>query len=238
MVLNIYPDPAYDLPIFTFQLGGQIPDKVIFVLDIIPLAGTQPVHKLPDIYQRHNAVMNLQESALEWIREICTGNALICQYKPLDPEKIFSALADYLSFWVSECYTPAVAVTDETGLKQITSQILRFKKILHANDAGLEIYLKKFGKAMAAAIEDAAFGAEPALNKESNPPDPDVASPSDTNSDDGSGITWTNEAEQYLLDAPGFVRKKIRTNAEEKANKLGVRVIDRQFVENLRKNEH
>jgi hypothetical protein len=121
---------------------------------------------------------------------------------------------------------------------QTTFQTFRFKKILHANDAGLEIYLKKFGKSMAAAIEDAAFGAEPALNKESNPPAPDVASPSDTNPGDGSGITWTNEAEQYLLDAPGFIRKKIRTNAEEKANKLGVRVIDRQFVENLRKNEH
>jgi len=37
VVFNIYPKPGSGIPIFTFQLGGQIPDKVIFVLDIIPV---------------------------------------------------------------------------------------------------------------------------------------------------------------------------------------------------------
>jgi len=48
-------------------------------------------------------------------------------------------------------------------------------------------------------------------------------------------IKWTTDAEQYLLDAPKFVRDRIRDNAEKKANESGIKEISRSFIESLRK---
>lgn len=235
LVLNIYPDPAYDIPIFTFQLGGQIPDKVIFVLDIIPVGETRHTVQLEEVFKHHQAGMQWQGSNQDWIKELCTDHALICQYKPLDPEVVFKALEAYLTSWVEECYTPATKVTDENLLQQIRENILHFKKVLHANDAGLEIYTKKFGKAIASAIEETAFGAEPPLSLGAQTPAPEDSTEASNEVSPNSAITWSSDAEAYLAEAPLFVRKKIRSNAEEKAKSLGIAMIDRQFVENLRK---
>ena len=46
VVLTIYPKPEFGIPIFIFQLGGQIPDRVIFVLDIIPVVKKEAIPEL------------------------------------------------------------------------------------------------------------------------------------------------------------------------------------------------
>ncbi len=99
VVLNIYPKPEFGIPLFTFQLGGQIPDKVIFVIDIIPIFKSQVDSGITEIYKKHALSMENLGSSQDWINLICTKNALICQYKPLESEKILDALTDYLSFW-------------------------------------------------------------------------------------------------------------------------------------------
>ena len=112
--------------------------------------------------------------------------------------------------------------------------IVRFKKILHANDAGLDIYLKKFGKPMLDAIENASFGAYPSLETDEeidNIPPLTAEIPETSNSQ----VKWTDEAAQYLEEAPKFVRSKIRANAEKKAMETGVKLITPEFIENLRK---
>jgi hypothetical protein len=234
IVLNIYPKPEFGIPLFTFQLGGQIPDKVIFVIDIIPIIKSQLDIGISQIYQKHSSGMTNLGSAQEWINLICTRNAIICQYKPLDPEKILSALTNYLCFWRDTYYEPAKPDVSEQNQKLASENILKFKTILHANDAGLEIYLRKFGKEMLAAIESAAFGSEPALQ---NKIDVEIENSnlSEQSLSDNGGIHWTDEAEKYIQDAPKFVRSKIRANGEKKAMELGIKEITRAFIENLRK---
>jgi len=69
---------------------------------------------------------------------------------------------------------------------------------------------------MASAIESAAFGSEPAFEKreENSVEEPDL---SEKNKTKNESIIWTEDAEQYLQEAPKFVRTKIRNNAENKA---------------------
>lgn len=234
LVLNIYPDPAYGIPIFTFQLGGQIPDKVIFVLDIIPVLPSNDDQKLTAIYQRHASTMDHLGSSQEWLSQICSNNALICQYKPLEPEKILIALTDYLSHWRDVYYLPARPNLNEQEQKTAAETILKFKTILHANDAGLEIYLRKFGKEMSAAIEYAAFGSAAVFSGD-NQNESDIQDVPDPGANQDAQVKWMEDAEQYVQDAPRFVRSTIRNNAEKKAIQLGIKEITRSFIEDLRK---
>lgn len=234
VVLNIYPKPEFGIPIFTFQLGGQIPDRVIFVLDIIPVIKSDPDSQISEIYKKHASGMSNLGSSQDWINQICSGNALICQYKPLETEKIVEALSDYLCFWRDKFYLPAKQGIKSQDEEEAIENILTFKSILHANDAGLDIYLKKFGKAMASAIESAAFGSEPSLEGMTEIPF-EKKNLSQENLPPVGDILWTDDAKQYLQDAPVFVRSKIINNAEKKALSLGIKEITRDFIENLRK---
>jgi len=235
VVLNIYPKPDYAIPIFTFQLGGQIPEKVIFVLDIVPTTETGEDPKMNALSQHHASIMKNLGSEKDWIHEICSKNALICQYKPLEPDMILHALADYLNYW-KKCHDELPGPEkNEARLKDITEHILTFKRILHANDAGLEIYKRKFGKEMSAAIERAAFGSSPSLLADGPQNGGNASEPVDNDLNLNLQIKWTTDAEQYLLDAPRFVRSKIKDNAEKKAEELGINEITRSFIENLRK---
>ena len=234
VVLNIYPKPEYGIPIFTFQLGGQIPDKVIFVLDIVPVISDDALKGIREIREKYSANSPQLGSSQEWINEICSKNALICQYKPFDEEIILSALTAYLCFWRDKCYIPAKnRITTESEGEAIKS-ILKFKTLLHANDAGLDIYRKKFGGKMAAVIIDAAFGSEPSP-VESKDMEQVFSDGADANPGQGREIAWTKEAEEYLQEAPKFVRSKIRNNAETKAKELGLKEITAEFIANLRK---
>ncbi len=234
VVLTIYPKSEFGIPIFTFQLGGQIPDRVIFVLDIIPLIKMEPISELKDLFLKYSSEMQNLGTSQDWMNQIASEHALVCQYRPLEPDQITNALADYLQIWKEKFYMPAEPNSGEQDRKAAIETILRFKKILHANDAGIDIYLKKFGKPMVAAIEDAAFGSEPSLGNSSE--NEEIASEPVGNSDTDSGtLKWTGDAEQYLLEAPKFVRAKIRENAEKKAMELGIKIITAEFIENLRK---
>ena len=234
VVLTIYPRPEFGIPIFTFQLGGQIPDRVIFVLDIIPVVKKAAIPELKDLYLKYSSEMQNLGTSQDWMNQIASDNALVCQYKPLEPDQITNALTDYLKIWIEKFYLPAELNTGEQDRETAIETILRFKKILHANDAGIDIYLKKFGKPMVAAIEDAAFGSEPSLGT-STENEEIVPEPVVDNKTENSSLKWADDAEQYLLEAPKFVRSKIRANAEKKAMELGIKLITAEFIENLRK---
>ena len=234
VVFNIYPTPESGIPIFTFQLGGQIPDKVIFVLDIIPVIVSGADAGISGIYKKHSLNATSLGSGQDWINKICSANALICQYKPLDPEYVLLSLADYLCFWRDTYYLPSHEKISAETESEAIKNILKFKSLLHANDAGLDIYTKKFGKKMADVIIGAAFGSEPSLDEPIEAKSGESALPDKTISQD-SGITWTGEAEQYLQEAPKFVRSKIRRDAEKKAQELGLKEITSDLISKLRK---
>ena len=234
VVLNIYPKPEFGIPIMTFQLGGQIPDRVIYVLDIIPVVKKGSDPGISEMHKRHASGMSNLGSAQEWINDICSENALICQYKPLEPEKLLNALTDYLCYWRDRFYLPAQPGISGEEKTEAIENILKFKSLLHANDAGLEIYLKKFGKEMAAAIEAAAFGSEPSLQGNAVVEIETRVQAEETELQNGD-IRWADDALQYVQDAPRFVRGQIRSNAEKKALSIGIKEITRDFIEKLRK---
>lgn len=234
VVLNIYPKSEYGIPIFTFQLGGQIPEKVIFVLDIVPVIGDDACQGLREIKEKYSSGSPQLGSSQDWINQICSENALICQYKPFDEEIILSALTAYLCFWRDKCYIPAQNSITTKSEEEAIKSILKFKTLLHANDAGLDIYRKKFGEKMAAVIIDAAFGSAPSLEEEKDK-EQAVSDAVDANTGRGGEITWTKEAEEYLQEAPKFVHSKIRNNAETKAKEQGLKEITADFIAKLRK---
>ena len=163
VVLNIYPKPESGIPLFTFQIGGQVPDRVIRALDIIPVRGSGITAQVAELYDKHASDQKQLGTTQEWMKQISTKNAIICQYQPFESGRILVAFTDYLRFWRDSCYLPANEPLSEDEVKEANRIILNFKTLLHANDAGLNIYLRKFGQAMSAAIEDAAFGFEPFL---------------------------------------------------------------------------
>ncbi len=235
IVLNIYSKPGYGIPILTFQLGGQIPDKTIFVLDIIPICNKEKVNQLVSgLYQQESLKFENLGSGQKWLHEITSPNLIVCQYKACDPQKIIDALGGYLRYWRDKFYKPACNLNEAVLTDQAVESLLHYKQVLHANDSGLDIYLRNFGAAMVNVIEQAAFGGEPALVDVgiSGSPGPIEAKGSVI---EPAELRWTPEATQYLQEAPRFVRSAIKEKAELKAKELGLKEITAELVGSLRK---
>jgi Ferredoxin-dependent bilin reductase./Proto-chlorophyllide reductase 57 kD subunit. len=234
VVLNIYPKPEYNIPIFTFQLGGQIPDKVIFVTDIIPTLQKDDLNAAKKLYRRYSQEMKNPGARQGWISEICTEYALVCQYKPMDPEIVLEALSEYLFCWRSLYELAKEPIVAQSDIRVISESIKKFKTILHDNDAGLEIYLKKFGKEALSAIEAAAFGTQ--IQSADSAIEPtEITETEKAAPESNSGLSWTTDAAEYLQEAPKFIRGKIKANAESKARQSGITQITKEFIEKLRK---
>ncbi len=233
VVFNIYPQPEYGIPIFTYQLGGNIPDRVIFVLDIVPTISTEVPAELGKQHKKFISRMEAPGSTQDWIKPITSEQLLVCQYEPLDPELIREAVREYARIWRRVYYTPAEATIGGEQEKRAVEEILEFKRVLHANDAGLAIYERAFGKKMVRAIEEAAFGSEPSITapvgESSAEPEDD-----DTSFQEDGTVTWTEKAKGYVQEAPAFVRGRIKRRAEKKAQDLGIDEITRDFVDELR----
>jgi hypothetical protein len=233
VVFNIYPQPEYGIPIFTYQLGGSIPERVIFVLDIIPTVRADVPSELRKQHQKFVLRMQSPGATQDWIKPITSEQLLVCQYEPLDPELIREAVREYARIWRRVYYTPAEATIGGEQEKRAVEKILEFKRVLHANDAGLAIYERNFGKKMVRAIEEAAFGSEPSITDpvgESNV-EPEIED--ESFQEDGT-LIWTERARDYVQEAPAFVRGRIRRRAEKKAQELGIDEITWDFVNGLR----
>jgi len=204
VVFNIYPQPEYGIPIFTYQLGGNIPDRVIFVLDIVPTISTEVPAELGKQHKKFISRMEAPGSTQDWMKPITSEQLLVCQYEPLDPELIREAVREYARIWRREYYTSTKASIDGEQEKRAVEKILEFKRVLHANDAGLSIYERTFGKKMVRAIEEAAFGSEPSITasvgESSAEPEDD-----DTSFQEDGTVTWTEKGKGYVQEAPAFV---------------------------------
>jgi hypothetical protein len=234
LVVNLYPKPEYPVPLLTFQLGGNPPAKTLCVLDLVPFVpARQPSSSLRSAWEKGwDAGFATIEGAPPWLKEIASPHALVCQYKPLDPDVLLTAVRDYVRIWRDEFYLPAQPDADRTGVE---AGILRFKRVLHANDAGLPIYRRSFGAATLNALVDAAFGAAPALGADELSAElaASLAGAGEGAGEPGS-MRWDDDAEAYLQQAPIFVRGQIRKKAEERAAQLGLRSVTRALIEKLR----
>ncbi len=234
LVLNLYPRTSFDIPLLTFQLGGQPPDKVLFVLDVIPLGHAAASGRLASLCAHHRAAgLDGIDTAPAWLKGIASPNLLLCQYRPLDPQHALSALRDYLGVWRDDGYLPAKPHETPATERQMIDHLLAFKGVVHANDAGLSLYAKAFGPAMSRAIVEAAFGAAPAWEEAGSRPALDGA-PAQPDPPP-SALAWDPDAEETLGQAPLFVRRKIRAAAEKKASESGAGRVTLALLQSLRK---
>ena len=131
LVLNIFPQTGYDIPIFTFQIGGQPPEKTLFLLDIIPV-GVEKEHKqLQNICNQYlSSGINSTQKASGWVKDISSPFGLVCQYKSMDINLVIDALISYLRVWKVTYYIPAKPHQNPDTESLVTANILRFKQIL------------------------------------------------------------------------------------------------------------
>ncbi|KXB06362.1 hypothetical protein AKJ51_03830 [candidate division MSBL1 archaeon SCGC-AAA382A20] len=203
---------------------------------MIPITETETNSALNSLHKKYASEMKNLGCTQNWIKRISSDNSLVCQYRPLEPDRIINALADYLITWREKLYLPAESNVGEKREKMAVENILEYKKILHENDMGLDIYRKKFSKPMVKTIEEAAFGSEPSLrvHKNNKHTNNSGKKPEKTKKSEKE-VEWTSEAESYLQEAPKFVRSKIKTKAEEKASQTEKEKITLDFIKNLRK---
>ena len=161
-VIVIYPQPAFDVPIFTFQLGGNATQKIA-LLDISPTHGDLDYAPLIPVFEKYRDLLDIQPSKLDWVNSICSPYLLHRQYEALDVDLFTAALREYLAIWIEQYYVPARELARESAVDEAREAIRRYKQILHDNDPAYGIFARAWGKPVADAFYYLETRSEPAL---------------------------------------------------------------------------
>ncbi len=157
-VVLVLPDPAYDVPIFSFQLGGVA--KKIALLDIVPTASTTDLSVLQPVYEKYRDLLNMKPAKTPWVKEISSPYLLHCQYDELDTDIFMQATWEYLAVWLEHFYLKAQPVDDGA---ETSAAIYTFKRVLHDNDPAYKMFKKDWGQPVADAFFYVETRDEPAL---------------------------------------------------------------------------
>ncbi len=150
-VIVALPDPAWNVPIFFYQLGGNDRQKIA-MLDISPTLPEIDYTPLIPVYEKYRSLLNIQPCKLDWVNRISSPYLLQCEYTELDTELFGEAMYEYLCIWIEHYYVPGSRLTDEVQIAQATEAIREFKRILHDNDPAYGIFEKAWGKPVADAF--------------------------------------------------------------------------------------
>jgi len=150
-VIVVWPDPAYDIPIFTFQLGGN-ETQSIALLDISPTRPDTDYAPLVPTFEKYRERLDIGASTIDWVTSICSPYLLHRQYGPLDHELFFEAAREYLSIWIDCYYQPGTKLSDPGDVENTTAAIHRYKQVLHDNDPAYGVFSKAWGKQVADAF--------------------------------------------------------------------------------------
>jgi hypothetical protein len=217
-----YPEPNYDVPIFTFQLGGN-DTQSIALLDISPTLPDMDYAPLIPVFSKYKKLLGMEPSTMDWVNSICSPYLLHCQYGVMDDDLFIEAMRDYLEIWIEHYYRPGSLLTDEQEIEMATNAVYKYKHVLHANDPAYGIFTKEWGKIVADAFfyletrnypalsmpEDEHKKFKPWENKELN-------------------VLWAKEAQERVLGAPESVQQIIRETIESRvaAAKIGMITAD------------
>jgi hypothetical protein len=221
-VIIALPNPEYDTPVFTFQLGGN-ESQSIALLDISPTLPDTDYSPLIETFERYRDLMNIEAPKIEWVKSICSPYLLHCQYGSLDEDLFMEALREYLSIWINHYYLPSGKIKDDKSIEIATNAVYKYKHVLHDNDPAYGVFARAWGKPVADAFFYLETHQHPAL------PIPD-----------GHGhrikpwknlelnILWTREAQECVYEAPESVHQLIRNAIEEKvaAANIGIITLD------------
>jgi len=150
-VVVTFPRPDYDVPVFTFQLGGNA-KKSIALLDISPTLPDIDYEPLFRAYEKYKKLLGMGPSKIDWVNSICSPYLLHCQYDVLDRGIFLEAMQGYLSIWIEHYYKPGKKLTNEQAIENVRNAIVKYKTVLHDNDPAYKIFCKEWGRPVADAF--------------------------------------------------------------------------------------
>jgi len=221
-VIVVLPQPEYNVPVFSFQLGGN-DEKSIALLDISPTLPDTNFTPLVETFEKYRKLLHIEAPKVAWVKSISSPYLLHCQYGDLDKELFLQALREYLAIWIEYFYLPGRKLTDEHAVSTATNAVYKFKHVLHDNDPAYGIFAKAWGKPVA----DAFFYLETSQH-------PALPMPAGEKSlfkawhNPEHNILWTREAQERVFEAPESVHQLIRDAIEEKAaaDDVGIITLD------------
>ncbi|MDH4022579.1 MAG: hypothetical protein OEV14_05590 [Gammaproteobacteria bacterium] len=150
-VIILFPEPAFNVPIFMFQLGGN-DTQSIALLDISPTLPAMDYGPLLAAHRKYRDLLAVEESKIEWVTQISSPYLLHRQYGPLDEDLFMEASREYLRIWIEHYYKPGAVHSSPEDIETATAAIRRYKKILHQSDPAHGIFSKAWGKKVADAF--------------------------------------------------------------------------------------
>jgi len=160
-VVLALPDPDYNVPIFSFQLGGV--KKKIALLDISPTGSDIDYSPLAPVFEKYRDALDVKPAKLKWVKEISSPYLLHCQYEELDTDLFLEATFEYLKVWIEHFYIPGKKVASDAERKAVEQGIYKFKRVLHDNDPAYKLFKRDWGQPVADAFFYTETHDEPAL---------------------------------------------------------------------------
>jgi len=221
-VIVAFPEPDCNVPIFTFQLGGNA-TRSVALLDISATLPDIDYGPLIPVYEKYRKLLDMQPSRIDWVNSICSPYLLHAQYEVLDTELFLNAMQDYLAIWIEHYYKPGVRLTDARAIDNATNAIFKYKKVLHDNDPAYGIFHKEWGGPVADAFFYIETHDHPAI------PLPDHSRHKLKLWENKSlNILWERRAQERVLQAPEQVRQRIIDAIEARSaeNNIGIITLE------------
>jgi hypothetical protein len=218
-VIIALPEPEYDTPVFTFQLGGN-ESQSIALLDISPTLPDMDYSPVKETFERYRDLLGIEEPKIEWVKSISSPYLLHCQYGDLDEDLFIEAFREYLAIWIEHYYLPGARIEDDRLIEIATNAVYKYKHVLHDNDPAYGVFARAWGKPVADAFFYLETHQHPALplpeghGKKIKPwKNPEL------------NILWTREAQECVYEAPESVHQLIRDAIEEKVAEANIGII-------------
>lgn len=227
-VMLIYPEPAWDVPIFAFQLGGN-KRQFIALLDIVATRPGMDYGPLLAVEDKYRAALGLGKSKVDWINKIHSPHLLHCQYEPIDSALFLEATEAYLDVWIRHYYEPGRRLENQHDIDIASNAIYKFKHVLHANDPAYGIFEKSWGRPVADAFHYVETCEEPRLPM---PEDADPYAPVWENTE--LNVMWTLAAQRRFEEEPDHVREGLREELERRARAAHFGMITPEVYDRLR----
>ncbi len=227
-VILVVPDPAYDVPVYMFQLGGN-GKQTIALLDIAPTHPDMDYSPLIPVYEKYRKALDIGDAKIEWVMTTASPYLLHCQYGEVDTELFNEAAAAYLDVWIEHYYKPGRRLESQADIDIVTNAIYKYKHVLHANDPAYGIFERAWGKPMADAFHYVESQEHPALplSHEADPYAPVWENPE-------LNVMWTLAAQQKFEREPAPLQTGLRERLEKRARDARFGMITPEIYDRLR----
>jgi hypothetical protein len=227
-VIFVIPDPAWDVPFYMFQLGGN-GKQIIALLDIPPTHPDMDYGPLIPVWEKYRKALNIGEAKIEWVMTTASPYLLHCQYGEVDMELFNEAAAAYLDVWIEHYYKPGRKLESQADIDIVTNAIYKYKHVLHANDPAYGIFEKSWGKPVADAFHFVECQEHPSLPL-SHETDPYAL----VWENKELNVMWTLAAQERFEKEPGAAQNGLRSAMEKRARESHIGMITPEIYDRLR----